>query len=205
MRNADQQAPRAHGPGAAGKRQRGVAAVEFALLVIVFFMLVFGVLEIARLIYLFNTLQEVTRRAAVLAMNSPFDQSAQDNVRKQALFQDRDGHLVLGAPVTFAHLRLEYLSLSRPASGQLALLPVNPLPASPAANRLNCLADPYAANCIRYIRVQVCQPGSSSNCDRVPYRALFPLIDLSQLGLPRAQTLVPAQSLGYQPGDVPAL
>lgn len=178
--------------------------MEFALLVLIFFALVFGVLEIARLIYLFNTLQEVTRRAAVFAMNSPFDQSAQDNVRKQALFQDSNGNLVLGAPVTFEHLRLEYLSLSRNDGGPLLLQPVAPLPASPAANRLNCLADPYGANCIRYIRVQVCQPGPG-NCARVPYRTLFPLIDFSLVGLPRAQTFVPAQSLGYTAGETPAL
>ncbi|MEN3276696.1 MAG: hypothetical protein V7631_2486 [Massilia sp.] len=203
MWNADQQRPRAF--RALPTKQRGVAAVEFALLVLIFFALVFGVLEIARLIYLFNTLQEVTRRAAVIAMNSPFDQSAQDTVRRQALFRDSNGDLVLGAPVTFEHLRLEYLSLSRGDGGPLVLQPVSPLPPSPAANRFNCLADPYGANCIRYIRVQVCQPGSSGNCDRVPYRTLFPLIDLSLVGLPRAQTFVPAQSLGYTAGETPEL
>lgn len=202
MWNADRQPPAAR--RALPTKQRGVAAVEFALLAMLFFALVFGVLEVARLIYLFNTLQEVTRRAAVLAMNSPFDQDAQDAVRKKALFQDRNGHLVLGTPVTFAHLRLDYLSLSR-ETGQLTLQPVAPLPASPAVNRLNCLADPYAANCIRYVRVQVCQPAATANCARVPYQALFPLIDLSGVGLPRAQTIVPAQSLGYIAGETPAL
>lgn len=198
MRNANQPPPRAR--CARFTKQRGVAAVEFALLATLFFALVFGVLEIARLVYLFNTLQEVTRRAAVMAMNSPFDQDAQDTLRKKALFRDNQGYLILGAPVTFAHVRLEYLSLSRD-TGQLVLLPVSPLPASPAANRLNCLADPYGANCIRYIRVQVCQPGSTANCDRVPYQTIFPLINFSLFGLPRAQTIVPAQSLGYTAGE----
>ncbi len=186
-------------------KQRGVAAVEFALFVLVFFTLVFGVLEIARIIYLFNTLQEVTRRAAVLAMNSPFNQDAQNDIRKKALFQDRNGNLILGTPITFEHLRLEYLSFSPDTEGDLALQPVATLPADPATNRVNCLANPHAANCIRYIRVQVCDPASAANCDRVPYQMLFPLIDLSLLGLPRAQTVVPAQSLGYRPGDTPAL
>ncbi len=191
--------------GAWMKKQGGVAAVEFALLVLVFFSLIFGVLEIARLIYLCNTLQEVTRRAAVLAMDFPFDQTSRDTIRKQALFQDRNGNLVLGAPITFEHLRLEYLSVSPGTGNTLDLQPVTALPADPATNRLNCLANPHAGNCIRFIRVQVCQPGASANCNRVPYETLFPLIDLRLLGLPRAQTVVPAQSLGYRGGETPAL
>ena len=45
-------------------RQRGVAAVEFALVVIIFLTLLFGIIELARSMYVFNTLKEVTRRAA---------------------------------------------------------------------------------------------------------------------------------------------
>jgi len=180
-------------------RQRGASAVEFALLILIFLPLVFGILEIARMIYLFNTLQEVSRRAAMIAANSAFDQAAQDALRRQALFRDSEGRLVLGRPITFQHLRVEYLSLSRDGAGPLALLPVNPLPASPQANRLNCVSNPYGADCIRYVRVQICQPGGA-DCDRVPYETLFPLIDLSMFGLPRAQTIVPAQSMGFQPG-----
>lgn len=183
-------------------RQGGASAVEFALLILVFLPLVFGILEIARMIYLFNTLQEVSRRAAMIAANSAFDQAAQDALRRQALFRDSEDRLVLGRPITFQHLRVEYLSLSRDGTGPLALLPVNPLPASPEANRLNCVSNPYGADCIRYVRVQICQPGAGpgDDCDRVPYEALFPLIDLSMFGLPRAQTIVPAQSMGFQPG-----
>lgn len=131
-----------------------------------------------------------------MAINSPFDEDSQRSIRRQALFQDRNGNLVLGAPVTPDHLRLEYLSITRGTGNVLTLQPVSPLPDSPAMNRANCLVNPYGENCIRFIRVQVCQPNASRDCDRVPYDMLFPLVDLSLLELPRAMTVVPAQSLG---------
>ena len=193
-----------HPPRLRARRQQGATAVEFAILAMLFFTLVFGILEIARLIYLFNTLQEVTRRAAALAINSPFDADSQKAVREQALLMDQGGYLVLGAPVTPAHLKLEYLSLSRINANTLAIPRVATLPADPATNRINCLTDPYGANCIRYVRVRVCQPSVGDGCDPVPYQMLFPLIKLSGLALPRSETTVPAQSLGFTGGSLPA-
>lgn len=186
-------------------KQKGVAAVEFALLAVVFLIFVFGILEIARMMYLFNTLQEVTRRAATMAINRPFDEGSQTTIRQQAIFANKAGNLVLGEPVTPAHLRLEYLSLTRSPSGALSTAIVSPLPASPAVNRLNCLADPYAATCIRFVRVQVCQPGSGSECTPVPYQMLFPLVNFSGLVLPRSTTTAPAQTMGYALGDLPGV
>lgn len=183
-----------------GSKQQGVAAVEFALLASLFFALVFGILEVARMVYLFNTLQEVTRRAATIAINSPFSDSAQKTVRQQAIFAGQAGNLLLGNPVTPDHLRLEYLSLARDSGGALAMQPVSPLPASPDANRLNCLSDPYAANCIRFVRVRVCQPNVTDSCTPVRYQMLFPLVNFSGLVLPRSTTTAPAQTMGYTAG-----
>jgi Flp pilus assembly protein TadG len=185
-----------------GSRQRGVAAVEFALLASLFFTLVFGVLEVARVIYLFNTLQEVTRRAASMAASSQFDPATQDAIRRQALFADAKGNLVLGDPVTPAYLKIDYLSLSRDSTGALNAQPASPLPSCTATNMLNCLTDPNGTSCIRLVRVRVCDPKGTDDCTAVPYRMLFPLINFSLLTLPRAETVVPAQSLGYT-GSVP--
>jgi Flp pilus assembly protein TadG len=185
-----------------GTRQDGVAAVEFALLATVFFMLLFGVLEVARAIYLYNTLQEVTRRAASMAANSRFDSASLDTIRKQALFADANGNLALGEPVTPAHLKIDYLSLSRDSTGVLTAQPTSPMPSCPATNMLNCLTNPYGASCIRLVRVRVCDPNGTDECSAVPYKMLFPLVDLSLLKLPRSETVVPAQSLGYT-GSVP--
>lgn len=201
MWDANQKPSRAH--AARASKQQGVAAVEFAVIVIFFLILLFGVLEMARLVYLFNTLQEVTRRAASIAVNSAFDVDAQGDVRKRALLADKDGNLILGRPITADHLRLEYLSLSRSATGVLAKQKVTTLPASPAQNRLNCLADPNADNCIRFVRVQVCQPIPASSCTPVPYEMLLPLIKFNGLVLPRSETVAPAQTMGYVAGALP--
>ncbi|MGH8855677.1 MAG: TadE/TadG family type IV pilus assembly protein [Telluria sp.] len=185
-------------------RQRGVAAIEFALLAIVFFALVFGTLEIARALYLFNTLQEVTRRAAAEAANSGFDQATIAQVRTRALFASVSGKLFLGDPVTPQHLKIEYLSLARDAgTGALTMQHAAPMPACATKNYLNCLSDPYGASCIRLVRVRVCQPGDGAACTPVPYHMLLPLIDLNGINLPRATTIVPAQTLGRTFGALP--
>ena len=49
-------------------RQRGAAAVDFALVSVVFFTLLFGVMEMGRLTYLWNTAAEVTRLGARMAV-----------------------------------------------------------------------------------------------------------------------------------------
>jgi len=186
------------------KRQRGVASIEFAVVALLFFTILFGILEIARAVYLFNTLQEVTRRAAAIAANSRFDQASVDAVRSEALFRDVNGNLILGDPITPAHLQIDYLSLARdPSTKALSLQPASPLPSCPAKNKLNCLTDPYSSSCIRFVRVRVCQPGGAGDCAPVPYKMLFPLIDLSSVKLPQSTTIVPAQTLGFTFGSIP--
>lgn len=187
------------------RQQRGVAAVEFAILAVLFFSILFGILEMARAVYLINTLQEVTRRAAAMAVNSSFEQTTIDHIREAALFHDVNGNLLWGDPITSAHLNIEYLSVSRDAStGELKLQATAPMPANPTINKINCLTDPYGASCIRFVRVRVCTPDGASNCTRVSYKMLFPLIDLSSLKLPRSTSIVPAQSLGFTFGSVPS-
>jgi Flp pilus assembly protein TadG len=52
--------------------QSGVAAVEFAVVAAIVLMFMFRVMELARSMYMFNTLQEVTRWAATAAANAAF-------------------------------------------------------------------------------------------------------------------------------------
>lgn len=183
------------------RRQRGVAAVEFALLAAIFFAFAFSILEVARAVYLFNTLQEVTRRAAADAANSDFDSASEAAVRRRALFSDANGNLILGSPITPDHLKIDYLSISTGASaGTLTTQRVSTLPLCPAENVTNCLTDPYGASCIRLVQVRICEPGDGDDCTPVPYQPLLPFIDLSGLKLPQATTIVPAQTLGNKPG-----
>jgi Flp pilus assembly protein TadG len=50
------------------KHQRGVAAVEFALVAIVFFMLLIGIVEMGRVLFTWNATAEATRYGARVAV-----------------------------------------------------------------------------------------------------------------------------------------
>lgn len=186
-------------------RQCGVAAVEFALLVGIFLSFLIGVIEISRAMYLFQTLQEVTRRAAAAAVHADFSDGDQlARIRQYAVLRSTPGELPLGAPVTDLYVRIEYLALPRDAAGNLSMAPIGTaaMPANPARNRQACMLNPNAPNCIRLVRVQICNPGNTAACDRVPYQLLMPVLSF-ELVLPRATTIATAESLGYLPGQAP--
>jgi hypothetical protein len=192
-------------PRISGPSQRGAAALEFSLVAILFFTLVFGIIELARAMYIFNTVQEVTRRAAAMAVNTDFsDSAAMDGVRQQAIFRESSGKLMLADPITDKHVRIDYMSIARNGTA-LTMTPIAPgaLPSSPAQNRLICATNPYDASCIRLVRVRVCQPDEGAACDRVPYQSIVSLIALPIM-VPSAPTIRPAETLGFRPGMAPA-
>jgi hypothetical protein len=179
------------------KKQAGTAAVEFALLAVIFFMFVFGIIELARLLFVINTLHEVTRRTAAAAVNVyPRDTDATARVRQYGILRSSPGELVLGSPVTDQHVRLEYLSFD------LALIPEASWPNNAAANRQICMSNPRAPTCIRFVQVRICNPAETGQCQTVTSKMMLPFIDL-RLPFPRATTIVPAHSLGYVPGTLP--
>lgn len=190
-----------------GKRagQKGVLAVEFAIILVVLLLLVFGVMELARAAYLYNTLQEVTRRAASAAINTNFrNEPDKAKVRREAIFRTNSGTLVMGEPVSDAHIRIDYLSLIRNADGSITMTPIpdSSLPSCPARNRLICLSDPYDAACIRLVRVRVCDPADASTCTPVPYKPMLPLVELP-IRMPVFTAISTAESLGFTPGEAP--
>lgn len=183
-------------------RQAGASAVEFAIIVLLFLTFVFATLELARIEYLVNTLMEVTRRAAAGAANVSFrDASGLQNVQIAAVFRNSAGMLPLGDPVTSANVVIDYLSISR---NTLDLRHVTSLPACPARNRWNCVADPYADDCIRFVRARICASvDSAGNCQPLPYKMVFPFLNLSRMQMPIAETIVPVGSLGATVGTMP--
>lgn len=183
-------------------RQAGISAIEFAIVVMVFLILVFGTLELARTEYLLNTLMEVTRRGATGAANVSFtDNTALRAVQAGAVFRKSAGPLVLGVPVTADNVMIDYLSLSR---STLDLQHVTTLPSCPARNRWICMSDPYANSCIRFVRARICASmDDAGNCKPLSYQKLFPFFDLSRWQMPVAETIVPAGSLGYTVGAMP--
>jgi hypothetical protein len=180
--------------------QSGVAAVEFALVACVFFLIVFGIMEVVRVTYLYNTLAEVTRSAAHAAANISFkDGDALDLARKRAVFDQTNGVLPFGNPITYQNIRIEYLYLPAKTS---ELKPITgSMPNCPAENRANCLNDPNSMSCIRAVQASICKEGASGNtCTPVTNQPLFSLVYLP-VSLPKALTIVSAETLGYKSGD----
>lgn len=190
------------------RREGGVFAVEFAMLATLFFILLFALLEVARAVYLWNLVPEITRRAARAAAVTDFSNaSAVQAVREQAVLRSAPGRLPLGGAISDAYVRIDYLSQSS-GGGVPAALPVGVMPACPQRNRINCLDDPHGASCIRFVRAQLCVPAAAGSCERVPYRPILPLLEMlfpsgaQAVRLPSGVTLAVAESLGYQ--DNPA-
>ncbi|MDB5936816.1 MAG: pilus assembly protein TadE [Massilia sp.] len=185
--------------------QTGATLLEFALVFGLFLTLVFGIIEIARIMYIYNTLQEVTRRAAAAAATSDFSNAATTNaIRQNAIFRTSPGELVLASPVSDQHVRIDYLALTRQPNGTTTMVEIAPssLPSCPGKNRQICMGDPNASNCIRFVRVRVCNPANTDQCDRVDYSSFTQLVNLP-VKLPTAPTIVPAESLGFTPGMGP--
>lgn len=181
------------------RAQRGAAAVEFALVAMVFFVLLIGAMEFGRLFYLWNTVQEVTRNAARMAVVTNFaDAGALQAIRRAAVFRATDGPLPAAAEVTQANVVIRYLT----AAGAVA----NPLPVSPGDNIAACIDETRAAECIRFVEVCV---STGATCDAaeaiafVPMSGLFsgdgPGADLTGLRIPMSTVRMPAESLGFMP------
>lgn len=185
--------------------QRGATVVEFALAIPLFLLFIFGLLEFARLIYLWNTAQEITRRAARAAAVSDFSAPGKiAAIQQDAVFRSSAGGLPAGGAITDRYVRIDYLWQSEAG----VLQPLTALPASAAANVRNCALDPHASNCIRFVRARLCLP--DTDCDPVPYEALLPLLDsvfklngVALLYLPPSTTLARAEALGFRPGMAP--
>ena len=182
------------------QRQRGVAAVEFALLAGLFFTVLFGIIEIARYSFLLNTLQEVTRHAARDAAVADFSDAALAQIQQRAIFRTDHGDLLLSGNIDDTSVQIDYLSF--------AGTPVTPLPACPAINVANCIDDPHGASCIRFVRVRVCEKGTS--CRGVPYVPMVGLLNnlfpsgANAVRLPLSTTVTPLQSVTkYSSGTPP--
>lgn len=177
--------------------QRGAAAVEFALIVIVFLTLLLGIIEFGRFLYLWNTVQEVTRRAAREAVVCrPIEK---ERIKCKAVFRDCSadftGTLLLpaGAGVSNRNVRIRYLD----ATG------VNSVTTIPDAeqNIINCEASSTATDCIRFVEASVCQPGNDqsvcTDTDHVTYQLMIPFVPIPEIPIPFSKVVMPAESLGY--------
>ena len=186
--------------------QRGAAAVEFALAAIPFFLLLFGAIELGRLLYLWNTAQEITRRAARMVVVTDFNNNSQiAAIKRNAIFRlvtDTEDwlpatyHADVAKRISSSNVIIRYLN----ASGAV----VTAMPADPGDNITACGDSGRTASCIKF--VEVCL-SSGSSCDANQRLSFVPMIGLfshsgadnanfSGISIPLSTVRVPAESLG---------
>lgn len=177
--------------------ENGTTAVEFAIVAMVFFLIVFGIMEFGRLLYVWNTVQEVTRRAAREAVVRTADDAAR--ISRMAIFREEGGsgtvHLPAGLEITEAEVRINYLTadLSTPS----------PMPTD-AAGRFDPARNLAACNsavpedlksCVRFVETCLATDGACAGSVRyAPMIGLFPFLAIQ---IPVSRVLMPAESLGF--------
>lgn len=183
--------PQTYKPIKAG--QRGVAAVEFALVAIPFFLLLLGVIEFGRLMYVWTTVQEVTRSAARQLVVTDFkNATAISAIKYSAVFRLSTGSLPAAPEITDASIKIRYLNIN-------GVVPTS-LPADPGANISACLANDIA-NCIRFVEVCISTDAACSSSGGIPFSPLISFFSaLSALKIPLSTVRMPAESLGFLPG-----
>lgn len=179
------------------RNQCGAAAVEFAIVASLLFILLFGILEFGRMFYMFNTAQEVTRHAAREAVVRWVDNSSTSPAKIAALF----GRTAMpaGAEITVNNIDIEYLRADgvEIASGNL--------PPSAADNISACLDPSGAYDCIALVRVSIINATyapvvgffSTLELTAFPFSVANPFrIDL-RVPIPASTVTMPAESMGY--------
>lgn len=183
-------------------KQRGAAAVEFGIIAILFFTLLFGIIEMGRLFYVWNTVQEVTRRAAREAVVTDL-LTASTKVANLAAVQQHavfGGSTLVAAPeVSPASVQITYLDLNR------NVIADNDLPDSPTENAQACAdqaVPPADTVCIGFVQVSLSQQSCQGNtCTYLPliYQPMSGLFSYFALSIPASTVTMPAESMGYVP------
>ncbi|NMG00002.1 pilus assembly protein [Aromatoleum toluolicum] len=172
-----------------GRWERGATAVEFAIVAMLFFTIVLGIMEFGRVLYVWNTVQEVTRRAAREAVVRGFADAGM--VSRAAVFNPETGsgtaYLPAGLEISDANVKINYLN------GSLAV--ASPMPTDPADNLSACNDVSRATSCIRFVEACVATGGNcTGSVNYVPMAGLFPFLAIP---IPLSSVIMPAESLGF--------
>lgn len=154
-----------------GKRaQAGVTTVEFALIGTLLMVIVFGIIEFGRALFVMNALTEATRRGARMAVVCPVGDPKPASV---AVFDNGAGGSAVVSGLTTGNVQVQYLNSSGAAI------------AAPAAN----------FSSIRYVRVSIV--GFTQTLLIPLYGVSIPMSGFSvtlpreSLGIPRAGVVTP--------------
>ncbi|MCE3262189.1 MAG: pilus assembly protein TadE [Pseudoduganella sp.] len=158
------------------QRQRGAAIVEFALICMLFFTLVLGIIELGRMLYLYNTMQEVTRRGAREAVIRWVSDAPA--IKTMALF---GGTTLPAAPeLTTSNISIKYLNA---AGNEVTNTPLD------AGDNMSACNDALRTNdCIYSVSV------SLENVTFVPLVSLFGMLNIA---MPTTKVVMYAESLGF--------
>ncbi|MEX6502723.1 TadE/TadG family type IV pilus assembly protein [Pseudomonas zhanjiangensis] len=161
------------------QRMRGIYVVEFAIIGLLLFTLLFGVLEMGRAYFTINTLDEVVRRGARLAAVCDIQDP---DVLRRAIFNDAgvDSSSPLIGNLDAADLTLVYLDVN-------GAVVANP----------NDLVTANGFRAIRYVQLRV---------ENFPFELLIPGFR-GVFTLPTFRSTIPRESLGRHPeaGVVPEI
>ncbi|WP_040394169.1 TadE/TadG family type IV pilus assembly protein [Aromatoleum toluclasticum] len=179
------------------RRENGTTAVEFAIVAMVFLLIVLGIMEFGRLLYVWNTVQEVTRRAAREAVVRTADDASL--IARMAVFHNETSsgtvRLPAGLEISNAEVKLNYLRADLSAPSPM------PVDASghfdPAKNLAACnSADPNElASCVRFVEACLATDGACANT--VKYAPMINLFPFLAIDIPVSRVLMPAESLGF--------
>ena len=148
-------------------KQSGLSTVEFALVALVLFLLIFGVIEIARAFFVTSLLDEATRRGARMAVVCPIDDPE--------IFQTAAFNNTLIPDLDAGDITVEYLDTAGAIVG-------NP-------------ADPTGFRQIRYVRVRVVGYQHQMFIPLVAALFVMPeyatVLPRESLGIPRQGVILP--------------
>lgn len=116
-------------------RQRGAAAVEFALVSLVFFTMLFGAFEMGRLMFYWNTAAEITRLGARMAVVCDPNATSRDAIRARMrqllpLIPDADisvGYSPAGCTVATCQLATVSIAATSPIQTAIPFVPLSVL------------------------------------------------------------------------------
>ena len=171
-------------PITSNSRQRGVAAVEFALLsLFVFFPLLLALIEVSRYMFLYNTIQEVKRRAAREASIRWISSADQNIIKRKAMFGR--SNVPAGPEITADKISITYWN----ASGS----EVTTAPLDAGDNMSACNDALRTLQCIYAVKVEI------DDVDFQPWIAPSGLFnsDTLKITMPRSTVYMPAESLGF--------
>lgn len=158
------------------KQQHGAALVEFGLVCLIFLTLVLGIVEVGRMLYLYNTMQEVTRRVAREAVVRWVSDAPA--IKTAALF---GASSLPGAPeLTTSNIVISYRN---GADRVVANVPLD------AGDNLSACND--------VLRTEDCITSVSVSLENVNFVPLVSLLGFTGFTMPYATVTMPAESLGF--------